>query len=389
MRAAKQEGNARPLRAARQPADERLRVELVQTRRYRSATRYSSALVRAFEGRDTLVAPFAMEAGPVERIPGLARIDDHVRRWIRLPLAVRRLGGDVVHLVDDNGAVARWLPARRTVITRHDMIPLLAQAGAIPYDGPQRYFWRFRAGMVDRRVAAIVCPSEAAKRDVLRFAGVEESRVHAIYHGVDERFRPLASDRVAEVRRGLGLDGEPLLLHVGTGIFYKNVAATLETLYALRASGLEAKIAIVGAPLGDRDRELCRRLRLNDAVRELGTVDDQRLVELYNAADVLLFPSFAEGFGWPVLEAMACGTPVVASDIPALREVGGDAVLYGSPRDPRALADAVRSVTSSPERATNLGRAGRSRAAHFTWARAIDSYEALYREVAAAAAAAG
>jgi glycosyltransferase involved in cell wall biosynthesis len=111
-------------------------------------------------------------------------------------------------------------------------------------------------------------------------------------------------------------------------------------------------------------------------------VDDDRLVELYNAADVLLFPSFAEGFGWPVLEAMGCGTPVVASDIPALCEVGGEAALYGSPHEPRELADAVRSVTSSPENAARLRERGRARAAAFTWERAIDQYGELYRQIA-------
>jgi glycosyltransferase involved in cell wall biosynthesis len=218
-------------------------------------------------------------------------------------------------------------------------------------------------------------------------AGVEESRVRVIHHGVDRRFRPLAPERVADVRRSLGLEAAHVLMHVGTGIFYKNVAATLETLHALRESGLDAAILIVGAPLDHKERELCKGLRLRGAVRELGTVDEDYLVELYNAADALLFPSYAEGFGWPVLEAMACGTPVVASDIPALREVGGEAALYGPPDDPRALAEAVRSAVVSTERAGMLGDASRARAAQFTWERAIDDYERLYREVASAAGA--
>jgi glycosyltransferase involved in cell wall biosynthesis len=355
----------------------------VQTGHHRSTSRYTDALATGFADRDDLVFPFSTGPGPLARIKLLGRLDDYARRWIRQPIAVRGLPADVFHLVDDNGPVARWLPSRRTVITRHDMIPLLAHDGAIPYDGPHWYLWRFRATVPDlRRVAAVICPTEATRRDVIRLAGVDESRVHVIHHGVDGRFHELAPERATDIRRSLGLDGGHLLLHVGTGIFYKNVAATLETLYALRESGVDAKIAIVGAPLGPRERALCGRLGLNGAVRELGAVDDERLVELYNAADVLLFPSFAEGFGWPVLEAMACGTPVVASEIPALREVGGDAALYGSPRDPGALAEAVRSIVSSEARAAALREAGRARAAQFTWERAIDGYEQLYRQVA-------
>jgi glycosyltransferase involved in cell wall biosynthesis len=376
-----------PAKGDWQPTEVPLQIRLVQTGSHRSTNRYTEALAAAFRGRDQLVSPFTMAPGRLSGIPGLGRVDDYARRWLRQPIAVRRLNADVLHLVDDNGPLARWLPPERTVITRHDMIPLLAYTGAIPYDGPRWYLWRFRATVADlRRVAAVVCPSEATRRDVIRLGDVDESRVHVIHHGVDARFCPLGPERVARLRESIGVRSGHLILHVGTGIFYKNVSATLEALHALQGSGSATTIAIVGAGLGRRERELCGRLGLDGAVRELGAVDDERLVELYNAADVLLFPSFAEGFGWPVLEAMACGTPVVAADIPALREVGGEAVMYGSPRDPRELADAVRAIIGSPERAAALGEAGRARAAQFTWDRAIDGYQELYRDVAAAAA---
>ncbi len=359
----------------------------MQTGSHRSTSRYTEALAAGFAGRDTLVSPFTTEPGPLAAVPGLSRVDDYARRWIRQPIAVRGLDADVFHLVDENGPVARWLPPQRTVITRHDMIPLLAQRGTIPYDGPRWYLWRFRATLADlHRVAAIVCPTETARRDVIRLAGVEESRVRAIHHGVDERFQRLGADRVAAARRELPLQTEHVLLHVGTGIFYKNVAGTLRTLHALREGGVDAGIAVVGAPLGELERELCERLNLRGVVHEVGSVTDERLVELYNAADVLLFPSYAEGFGWPVLEAMGCGTPVVASDIPALREVGGDAALYAPPGDPAELANAVGSVLRTPALMAELAEAGVARAAQFTWARAIDGYEALYREIAERAA---
>jgi glycosyltransferase involved in cell wall biosynthesis len=365
---------------------ERLRVRLVQTGTHLSTARYTAALAFGFADREIAVSPFTTSPGRLAGVPGLGKLDDYARRWIRQPIAVRRLKADVFHLVDDNGPVARWLPAARTVITRHDMIPLLAQAGTIPYDGPRWYLWRFRATVADlRRVAAIVCPSEASRQDVIRLAGVDESRVRAIHHGVDGRFRPLSAERVAAARDELGLGATHLLLHAGTGIFYKNVAATLEALHALRQAGVDAGIVIAGAPLGGTERELCKRLGLRGVVRELSKVDDQRLVEVYNAADVLVFPSFAEGFGWPVLEAMACGTPVVASAIPALREVGEDAVLYAPPDQPLKIADQVRSLISSPERAAALRKAGLTRAARFSWKRAIDAYEALYHEVDASA----
>jgi glycosyltransferase involved in cell wall biosynthesis len=121
-------------------------------------------------------------------------------------------------------------------------------------------------------------------------------------------------------------------------------------------------------------------------VIELGRVSDERLVELYNAADVLLFPSWAEGFGLPVLEAMACGTPVVASDIPVLREVGGEVISYAPASDPLALAAAVHAVLAADvDHRAAMAEAVRARAARFGWSRTMDAYEDLYREVAARA----
>ena len=113
---------------------------------------------------------------------------------------------------------------------------------------------------------------------------------------------------------------------------------------------------------------------------------DERLVELYNAADVLLFPSFYEGYGWPPLEAMACGTPVVTSDAPSLVEVVGDAGLQAPAHDTGALAAAVRAVIESTELAAGLRRRGIERAAQFTWQRTIDGFAEAYALVGERAA---
>lgn len=367
-------------------AGESLVVRLVQSGRHMSTDRYTHALACGFAARRTRVEPFTLAATRLGQIAGLERLDDYIRRWIRLPLAARRISTDVFHLADDNGNLRRWLPGERTITTCHDMIPLLAANGEIPYNGPRWYVERFRWGVRDlRRAAAIVCPSEATRLDVIRMCGVPEERVRVIPHGVSRRFAPLARERRAAVRATLGTGAADLVLHVGTGIFYKNVSATLEVLRLLRDGGYDVALVRAGAPLSADDRERCTTLGLSDHVHDVGRVNDERLVEVYNAADVFLFPSFAEGFGWPVVEAMACGTPVVASDIPALRELGEDAALYASPDDPLALADAVRSVLDDPTRAAALSDAGRARASRFAWETAIDAYEHLYREVAAAA----
>jgi glycosyltransferase involved in cell wall biosynthesis len=114
-------------------------------------------------------------------------------------------------------------------------------------------------------------------------------------------------------------------------------------------------------------------------------VSEEKLVEAYNAADALLFPSFYEGFGWPVLEAMACGTPVVSSDTPALVELVGEAGLVAPPRDVAGLASALEHVLTSPDASGRLREAGLARAEGYGWGRIVAAYASLYREVASAA----
>jgi glycosyltransferase involved in cell wall biosynthesis len=137
-------------------------------------------------------------------------------------------------------------------------------------------------------------------------------------------------------------------------------------------------------PLDADQVKLARELRVEPAVVELGSVTDDRLVELYNASDVLLFPSHLEGFGLPVLEAMACGTPVVASNAPSLLEVAGNAALVAAPTDVRSLSEAVASVISSRPLALELRKRGRVRAAEFAWHRTAREYAAVYESVFAA-----
>jgi glycosyltransferase involved in cell wall biosynthesis len=137
----------------------------------------------------------------------------------------------------------------------------------------------------------------------------------------------------------------------------------------------------VGAPLTRSQRKLCRELRLDRAIVDLGALPDARLIEIYGAADVLLFPSQAEGFGWPALEAMACGTPVVTSQDPALAEVVGDAGLRADARDVAGLAAAVTSLIGDPALAGRLRELGRERAGRYSWARTAIGYQAVYEEL--------
>src|SRR5205807_8863596 len=170
---------------------------------------------------------------------------------------------------------------------------------------------------------------------------VAPERVHVVPQGVAAHFRPLDPERPAARRAALGLSDRRLVLHVTSGGFYKNIATTLRVVAAVRAAGHDAVLVRAGLGPQADESQLAASLDLDGAFLPLGTVSEDELVELYNAADVLLFPSFYEGFGWPVLEAMACGTPVVASDAAALVELADGAVLHAAPTDVDGLAAAV------------------------------------------------
>ncbi len=218
-------------------------------------------------------------------------------------------------------------------------------------------------------------------RDAERLCDVPWERMTVIPPGVSDQFQPLSGGRRQELRAELASPRGKIVLSVSTGHAYKNPAATLRVVAALRNEGHAVKLIRVGRGFSATELDLIRDLSLNGAVVETGVVSDERLIELYNAADVLLFPSFYEGYGWPPLEAMACGTPVVASTAPSVAEIVGDAGVLEDPTDTAALTGAVRAVLKSADLAARLRARGLARAQTFSWERAIEGYTHVYRRI--------
>lgn len=358
-------------------------IRIIWTRDHPSSQRYAQTIAEGFSGRNPSVTLHGPTQGRLAKLPGMARLDHYLSRWVTQPVALHRLPAEVFHLVDDNGQLSRWLPWERTVVTCHDLTMLQAGAGLIPYDGPRWYLRRFEWGVARLvRAASVICPSQAVGREVVEFCGVDEARVTVIPHGVAAHFVRATPTRRSQLHAELAGDARHVLLHVDTGGFYKNVRAVLRTLSFLRSAGEDVILVRVGSPLRTDDRLLAHELGVSDRILNVGRVSERRLVEIYNGSDVLIFPSYSEGFGWPVLEAMACGVPVVTSDIEVLRELSGLGGLHASPYDPEGLASAVRTILASPERAEQISRAGRERSKHYTWTKAVDAYEKVYTHVA-------
>lgn len=310
------------------------------------------------------------------------KLDLYVGRFAVYPRLVRDLRADVVHIIDHGqGYLVGNLDARRTVVTCHDVILLALAAGRIGSKSvPPVALQLLRISVESiKQAAVVIADSSQTKRDLVDFVGMDPDRIRVIHPGINYPFRPDAA-RGREARARFNLGEGPILLQIGRG-FYKNLSAVLRVLKKLRADGVNARVARVGPTLAGSDRILAEQLGVRPSVIELGKVSDEDLPSLYNAVDVLLFPSMYEGFGWPPLEAMASALPVVSSRSGSLDEVVGDAALTADPEDIDALAWHVGTVLSDPTAREMLVARGLARAAQFSWDRTAAEFIQVYRDV--------
>jgi glycosyltransferase involved in cell wall biosynthesis len=236
------------------------------------------------------------------------------------------------------------------------------------------------ASRLARKVLAV---SETAAGQIRRLLRLPACRVLTLYQGIDDRFfQPADLAEAARLREAHGL--HKYLLFVGVLAPQKNLEGLIQACAALDQPELE--LAIVGREYGPYFREVVRplisRLGMEHRVAMLGTVPSEALPGLYAGAKALIYPSFAEGFGLPPLEAMACGTPVVASDRPSLPEVLGDAALLVDPSEPFAIAEGIERILTDPALADELRRRGRERAGRFRWSTAAARALEIYASVA-------
>jgi glycosyltransferase involved in cell wall biosynthesis len=254
----------------------------------------------------------------------------------------------------------------RNVIVVHDAAVLRVPAA---YSRAYRTWHRWLGIEAARRAQAVVTVSEFSRRELIELGGLDPARLTVIGGGVDPRFSPSEDDHTAATALGLR---RPYVLTIATDDPRKNLDALVPCAAALAQRGIELVWA------GD-SRPQFARTRPPTGLRALGYVPDELLVGLYRGAEAFVLPSRYEGFGLTCLEAMACGTPVVAADRAALPEVCGDAALLVDPDDPSAITRAVLAVCEDGRRAAHLRAAGIGRARHYGWERAAAACDALLR----------
>jgi glycosyltransferase involved in cell wall biosynthesis len=316
------------------------------------------------------------------RVGLLDKLDSYAGRFALYPRIARRLRADVFHVVDHGQAyLLRHLDPARTVVTCHDVILLVLASGRLGATFSPPFATRVLRHSVRamRRTRWIIADSEQTRRDLAALADVDPASVRVIHPGLNHAYGP-HPERREDVRRKWSLGNGPLVLQVGQVGFYKNIEGCLRVVRELRRQGVETTFVRAGHRMRPHHQALQQKLGLDEAVRDLGPLADGELADLYTACDALLFPSLYEGFGWPPLEAMASGLPVVCSRAGSLPEVVGDAALTAEPEDVRGLADHLGAVLTERGLADELGRRGLERARLFDWDRAASEVLAVYQQ---------
>jgi glycosyltransferase involved in cell wall biosynthesis len=286
----------------------------------------------------------------------------HQFEHIALPLELSRFAFHVLHSPDFIACPGRF----RKVITIHDLY-FMEHPEVMGADG-RRYYSRVRrsARMTDR----IITPSRFTRDDVLRLLpDVNPEYVHVVHE---------AADAVSDAPSALLLDASPYILFVGTLEPRKNLVTLLRALSRLPN---DVRLTVVGAEgwAGTGPGELARELGVSERVTLAGRVSDAELDALYRGARVFAMPSLSEGFGLPVLEAMARGTPVVCSDSGSLPEIAGDAALLHEPLDDATLAQHLLSLWRDDAMRAHYAHRGLARAAQFSWQQAAAETLDVYR----------
>lgn len=361
--------------------------------------RFVRSLVGSVVARDTTDSFLLMHATPnpgrAAVYPAGQRISKRVLRvnerwmnilWHRLqvPLPVDWLTGpvDIYHSPD---FVMPPVRAAKSILTVHDLAFLLYPECA---DARLRAYLERTVPRSVQRADYVVADSENTRNDVICLLGMPADRVTVVPGGVDPSFKPVTDPaRIAAFRQTIGLDETtPYILFVGVIEPRKNLVGLIEAFDLLKSRRqLPHKLVVVGRRgwLSDGTMQRADRSPYRNDIVFPGFIPEGELATLYSAAESFAFPSHYEGFGLPVLEAMACGTPVVASRASSLPEVVGDAGMQVDPDDTERLASALELLALNPEMRTDFSARGLERAATFTWEAAADIMVDVYRRVGA------
>ncbi len=274
----------------------------------------------------------------------------------------------------------------KVVVTVHDLIYKVYPQGHTPQTCE---ICERQMQDIVRRADKIICVSQTTSGDLQKFFPLAPDKISVVYQGVDKNvFSPLLPEHLSRARRAVserGVDG-PFLLFVGTLEPRKNVYALLEAFEMIKEKkAFDGRLVLIGMKgwMAEKLKEMLSRMKAREDVLFPGFVSDQELRCFYNLAEVFIYPSFYEGFGFPVLEAFCCGAPVVTSNISACAEVAADAAVTVDPSSPEDIAGAIINLVKNREQRDVLKQKALRRAENFSFRKTAAETLAVYRHVCA------
>jgi glycosyltransferase involved in cell wall biosynthesis len=332
----------------------------------------------------------AFVSAPTLRLPGIALQQTHVAShhplsrilWEQslFPLALRRLGADLVHGLVNVLPLATTLPA---IVTVHDLSFLQMPDKFLP---AKRWYLSQLCRASVHKARHVIAVSRQTANDLQQFWGVAESKISVIYNGVGTEFVPASTLAIETFRRERGLPAR-FFLYLGTLEPRKNLPLLIRAFARWRnettAANREIKLVIAGAKgwFYEQIFTLVTQLQLGEVILFPGFVPAAELPDWYRAAELFLYPSLFEGFGLPVVEAMACGAPVICSDAGSLVEVAGNSALTFPAQDEAALVDRLHQIMTDTPLRQELRRLGLARAQQFSWQRTAEATLDLYHRL--------
>ena len=302
----------------------------------------------------------------------------------RYPKEVSQLQANIFHVIDQtDGHIARWLRNKKksSVVTCHDLVQLIQPEKQSRFPALSLAVWRYSVqGMC--QADHVIAVSSNTAQDINKLLNVPSDNISVALNGIEKKFQVLPQHTVEKFRQQYAASSKEIcLLHVGGTHQRKNILAVLKTLNDLHRKGIPVFLWKAGAEFTPEHNFFIEEHQLEKHIIHFGNPSKDTLVSLYNAADVLLSPSFYEGFGLTILEAMACGTPVITSNISSLPEVAGNAAVLVNPNDVQAMIDATLRIKNDDTYRQDLVRNGLLRAQHFTWEKSAERVARVYERV--------
>ena len=354
-----------------------------------SMLRYAGMLEGALKERGhevRLVQPPVVFGQLVSTHSPLKKWLGYIDKLLLFPRQLRRRAAwaDIVHICDHSNAVYSIAVSNRpSVVTCHDLLAIRGALGEFPENNTgwsgRIYQALIRRGL--RKSPVIVCDSYATRQDVVRLIGKDRNDSRVVYLGLNYPYHPMERNAVAQHLSKLGLSQDrDFLLHVGGNQWYKNRLGVLRIFkYLLNSPGAShLHLVLAGKPWTVEMRNYVREHGIESRVTELPGVSNEELRALYSTTKGLLFPSLCEGYGWPVLEAQACGSPVFTSNRAPMNEIGGSCAVYIDPQDPVQAAQCVAEALAS---ARGGGEAAIRNAGRFTLEQMTNEYIAIYQDI--------